>query len=199
MIHALPGMGAGRRMYPAPWSTLPDFVAHDWMVHSGEKSLAEVAKSMCDASDIRDGDTLVGSSLGGMVACEITKIRKIPCLYLIGSATHKEEVSALLASIYPLAKVAPIDWLRFSAAKMPSELAQMFGESQASFVRAMCLAIFDWDGLGVSETKVYRIHGKHDLVIPCPPNVDLLLDGGHLISISHASDCVNFIRDKTLA
>jgi pimeloyl-ACP methyl ester carboxylesterase len=194
MIHALPGMGADRRMYPAPWSTLPDFIADDWMLHSGEKSLAEVAKSMCNVSGIRDGDTLVGSSLGGMVACEITKMRKIPCLYLIGSATRKEEVSALLAMIHPLARIAPIDWLRFSSSKIPAEVAQMFAGSEASFVRAMCSAIFEWDGLGVSRTKVFRIHGKHDFVIPPPTSVDLLLDGGHLISISHARHCVDFIK-----
>jgi hypothetical protein len=93
MIHALPGMGADRRMYPAPWSTLPGFTAHDWVRHSGEKSLPEIARSMCDAAGIHDGDKLVGSSLGGMVACEITKIRNIPVLYLVGSATRKEEVS----------------------------------------------------------------------------------------------------------
>jgi len=194
MIHALPGMGADRRMYPAPWSTLPEFMAHDWVRHSGEKSLAEVARSMCEASGIRDGDILVGSSLGGMVACEMTKIRRIPALYLIGSATRKEEVNAILAAIHPLARAAPIDWLQLSARKIPGEFAQMFSGIEASFVRAMCSAIFRWDGLGVSGTKVYRIHGKHDLVIPPPPGVDLLLDGGHLISISHAHDCVEFIR-----
>ena len=151
---------------------------------------------MSDAAGIRDGDTLVGSSLGGMVACEITKIRKIPVLYLIASATRKEEVSVLLATILPFARLAPIDWLRFSAGKIPTELAQMFAGSEGSFLRAMCSAVFEWDGLGVSGTKVYRIHGRHDLVIPPPPSVDLSLDGGHLISISHAQACVEFIKAK---
>jgi len=26
MIHALPGMGADHRMYPAPWTRIPEFV-----------------------------------------------------------------------------------------------------------------------------------------------------------------------------
>src|ERR1700746_3828458 len=98
MIHALPGMGADRRMYPKPWPTLPGFAAHDWPRHVGERSLAEVARSVCEAAKIQDGDILVGSSLGGMVACEITKIRQIPVLYLVGSAMRKEEVSGFLAA-----------------------------------------------------------------------------------------------------
>ncbi len=181
-------------MYPAPWPDLPEFIAHDWVRHAGEQSLHDVARSMCEARGIRDGDILVGASLGGMIACEITKIRAIPTLYLLGSATCTAEVSRVLAALHPLAQVAPLDWLRLSAANIPVELAQMLSGIEASFIRAMCLAIFEWDGLGATKSRIVRIHGRHDLVIPPPDRVDLLLDGGHLISISHASQCSAFVR-----
>ena len=194
MIHALPGMGADNRMYPQPWRAVPDFEAHNWVRYSGEQSLSDMARSMCDACRIKDGDVLVGASLGGMVACEITKILKIPRLYLIGSAVQKEEISSLLAALHPLARVAPIDWIRISAGKIPMELAQMFTGVEASFVRAMCAAIFKWEGLGTTTTQVLRLHGRYDLVIPPPKSADLLIDGGHLISVTHAEECVEFIR-----
>jgi hypothetical protein len=193
MIHALPGMGADHRMYPGPWTSIPDFVPHDWVHYSGEQSLSDVARSMCDSCRINDGDDLIGTSLGGMVACEITKIRRISCLYLIGSAVRKEEISTLLAVLHPLAQVAPIDWIKVSAGKIPTELAQMFTNVEPSFVRAMCAAIFKWEGLGLSATKLFRLHGKQDFVIPPPKNVDLLIDGGHLISMTHAAECTEFI------
>ena len=196
MIHALPGMGANHRMYPAPWSSLTDFVAHDWTPYSGKKSLTDIACSTCEARGIRDGDSLVGSSLGGMVACEISKIRKIKKLFLVGSATRKDEINSVLSILHPLVNLAPIDWLRFSAGKIPGELAQMFAEAEAPFVRAMCSAVFEWQGLNDSTTKVIRIHGKKDLVIPPPHEVDLMLDGGHLISMTHAKQCVDFIQTK---
>lgn len=181
-------------MYPAPWSTLPDFVAHDWPKHKGETALAEVARSIVELYDIRDGDSLVGSSLGGMVACEIARIREIHTLCLIGSAIKKEEVNRVLAVLHPLANVAPIDWLRFSAGKVPLELTQMFTGMEASFIRAMCAGIFQWEGLTASPERIFRIHGRLDLVIPPPAKADLLLTGGHLISMSHAEECVEFVR-----
>lgn len=193
MIHALPGMGADHRMYPAPWTSIPDLVTHDWVRYSGEQSLSEVACSMCESCQIKDGDDLIGASLGGMVACEITKIRKIPRLYLIGSAIQKDEISPLLTLLHPLAQIAPIDWLRVSAGKIPTELAQMFFNAEPPFIRVMCAAIFKWDGLGPSTTRVLRLHGKHDLVIPPPQIVDLLIDGGHLISMTKAAECIEFI------
>ncbi len=183
-------------MYPDPWQTLPGFTAHDWMRHSGQTTLTQVACSMVESCHIKDGDAIIGSSLGGMVACEISKIRKIPRIYLIGSAVHKGEVSTLLSALHPLAKLAPFDLLRFSASKFPAELAQMVSEMETSFIRAMCEAVFQWEGLGASSTLAIRLHGKFDLIIPPPKIPDLLLNGGHLISITHAQKCVDFIRSK---
>jgi len=193
MIHALPGMGSDRRMYSGRWNSLPEFQAHDWMPHRGEKSLAQVARSMCDSCAIRDGDVLVGTSLGGMVACEITKIREIPMLYLVASALTKNEVNSLLAALQPLIRITPIEWIRFSAGSIPSERAQMFLSVEASFIRSMCDAVFEWEGLGTTKTRVFRIHGKRDHLIPSPEKVDLLLDGGHLLTMTHADECVEFI------
>lgn len=194
MIHALPGMGSDRRMYPGKWKSLPGFQAHDWVRHKGEKSLAEIAESMCNSCRICDGDVLVGTSLGGMVACEVTKIRQIPVIYLVASAVSKAEVSSLLAALRPFIRVTPIEWVQFSAGSLPLERAQMFLRVEASFIRRMCDAIFEWDGLGATKTQVFRIHGKRDHMIPPPKKVDLLLDGGHLITMTHADECAEFVR-----
>lgn len=196
MIHALPGMGADKRMFPHPWDELPDFIAHDWPPYSGEKSLEDFAATMVEAFSIRDGDTVVGSSLGGMVACEIAKIRNLSGLFLVGSALHRNEVNKLLAMIHPLAAIAPIEWLKFSAGSVPTDLARMLAGVDASFIRNMCSAIFKWDGLGGHKVKCHRIHGKNDLIIPPPQHTDLLLDGGHLISITHAMQCAAFVREN---
>lgn len=194
MIHALPGMGADHRMYPSPWDSLPEFYAHDWPRYEGQRSIAELAQTACERFSIQDGDTLIGSSLGGIVACEITKLRKIYTLFIVGGAIDKAEINRLLAVLHPLASITPFDLLRFSAGSIPNDLAQMFAGAEASFMKAMCRAIFEWEGLGESAVRCVRIHGKSDLVIPLPPDVDLLLNGGHLLCMTHAKECVEFIQ-----
>ncbi len=89
MIHALPGMGADRRMFPEPWETLAGFVPHDWPAYSGERTVADFARTVVETFEIRDGDALIGTSLGGMVACEIAKIRKLRALF--PTMTHAAE------------------------------------------------------------------------------------------------------------
>ncbi|MES1196159.1 MAG: alpha/beta hydrolase [Steroidobacter sp.] len=193
MIHAIPGMGGDHRMYQGAWLTLPNFIAHDWPAYRGEKTLAAVADSMCEARDIRDGDILVGSSLGGMVACEITKLRNISRLFLAGSAIERNEVSHLLSVLHPLMQFVPIESMKLAAARIHSDIFQMLAGSDASFIRAMCDAIFEWQGLGTTLTPVYRIHGVHDWVIPLPEKAGLVLDGGHLIAMTHAKECVEYV------
>jgi pimeloyl-ACP methyl ester carboxylesterase len=196
MIHALPGLGANHRMYPAPWDALPDFRAHDWVRHQGEETLPEVADTLCRTCRVNHGDILIGSSLGGMVACELTKRRRIPILFLIGSALRKEEVSSILTTLHPLAPFAPWDWLKMSAGTIPHELAQMFKEAETSFLRSMCRAVFRWEGGVGPGTRVVRIHGTRDLVIPPPPEVDLLIEGGHVLALTHASKCAEFVATE---
>lgn len=198
MIHVLPGMGADHRMYAAPaWQSLPSTRFHDWPVHRGESTIKAMAERVIAESGISDGDKVIGSSLGGIIGCEIANILSLKALVLIGSAKTKEEISSLLTLLHPLARLAPIEFIQTAAGKYPSELTLMFKQSQASFIRAMCAAIFDWQGLNENRIKPLRIHGTHDRAIPKPAHVDLVLDGGHLIAMTHAEACVGFIHANT--
>ncbi len=193
MIHALPGMGADHRMFPAPWGDLPGFCAHDWVTSPGIKTIRQLAEAMVETWAIVDGDVLLGCSLGGMVAGEITKIRKIPVLFLVGSAVKWEEVNSWAARLHPLADKMPMDWLKKCAGELPHEAAAMLADADSGFIRRMCPAIFQWEGLGETKTKVWRIHGRKDLLIPPPKKCDLLLGGGHLIAMTHARECAAFV------
>lgn len=177
-------------MYQHEWLTLPNFIAHDWPAYRGEKTLTDVARSVVNEWDIGDGDILVGSSLGGMVACEITKIRRIPHLFLVGSAIDRSEIARMFAITYPLINLMPVALMTRVASVFNNDLLQMFSRADSTFIRQMCTAIFHWEGLGVTASKIHRIHGKYDWVISSPRHVDLLLDGGHLIAMTHARECI---------
>lgn len=196
MIHALPGTGADQRMFPGPWGELPGFVAHDWSAVRQTRDLPELAAAVTAEWKIQDDDTLVGCSLGGMVACEILRLRRIKRLFLIGSATRRTDVNPWLTTLCPLIDLTPVNWLRLAADKVPGDVAAMFAASDPDFVRAMCKAIFQWNGLGETATPVYRIHGRQDRVIPPPAGADLLLEGGHLVAMTHAPQCVAFVRER---
>ncbi|MEX0774245.1 MAG: alpha/beta hydrolase [Phycisphaeraceae bacterium] len=194
MFYTLPGMGANNRMYGGAWRTLPECVFLNWPVHRGETSIASIARRIVDDAGIADGAVVIGSSLGGMVACEIARLRKLNALVLVGSATRKEEISRFLGAIHPLAGLAPLEFVQRAAGKCPGELTGMFNVSDAAFIRAACRAIFAWEGLDSAAIAPLRIHGRRDRVIPLPADAHCVIDGGHLIAMTHAEACVEFIR-----
>lgn len=180
-------------MYEAPWTLIPDLIAHDWMPYSGEQSLREVAQSVVDAFQIRDGDVIIGISLGGMVACEIAKVRRLRKLILVASAVQKEEIHSFWERIHWMARFVPWRRLVRGAGWIPIKSPQMFSRNHPDFLRTMCRAVFEWSGLEQTSVPILRIHGRYDPVISCPPRPDHLLLGGHRISETHARSCVRFV------
>ena len=191
-------MGANATMYTPRWQALPGFVSVNWPQYRGETTLQAIARRLVDEQSMKDGDSIIGYSLGGMVACEIAQVRKVGRLVLISSATSKHEISGLLSFLHPLIDLVPIEFLRRAASSIPQELAQMFGRCEPDFIRAACRAIFDWDGLP-AHIKCVRIHGRYDRVIPLPANIDCVLEGGHLIGLTHPNECISFLRKKLLS
>ncbi|HEY8995547.1 MAG TPA: hypothetical protein VIM71_12835, partial [Lacunisphaera sp.] len=114
---------------------------------------------------------------------------------LIGSSKSPAEFGAVLRLLAPLADLAPVAFLQQLAGKAPSELMQMFKDSDPAFIRAMCRAILRWEGITDPALRLHRIHGRHDLVIPSPDEADYLLNGGHLIAMTHAEECVARVRE----
>lgn len=194
-LHALPGMGADRRMFPTPWTDLPGFRAHDWSGHQHARTLPELAESVCRRIDVHDGDILIGASLGGMVALEISRLRRIPAVFLIGSAVHPAEIRRLPAEAQPLIDLVPMRLACAAAAHFSGPLMQMFADSHPLFLRRMCHAILHWQGGPRAASRIYRLHGRGDLLISPRTPVDCVLDGRHALALSHAADCARFVKD----
>jgi hypothetical protein len=116
-------------------------------------------------------------------------------LILIGSAKHKSEINGLLAILHPLIDLTPLKFVQRVVGKTPNEIGQMFSHAEPEFIRAMCKAIFDWDGLNPAAGEPVRIHGTKDRVIPLPVGVQNVLEGGHLLAIKNAPACVRIVQE----
>ena len=160
---------------------------------SSDNSIKGYAAQLIEQHHISDGDILIGSSLGGIIASEIANQKDIAQTFLIGSAINRNEIHSLLKLIHPLVDLAPLYFIRTLTGKVPNDLSVMFSESDPEFIRAMCKAIFKWEGLN-KLNSVIRIHGKKDLVIPIPENCDFQINGGHLIAMTHPEECLRAIK-----
>jgi len=194
MIYLLPGMGANSNMYQGAWLEFNHAACLDWPPYQGEASLSELARSVAMHYKIQDNDILIGSSLGGMVALEISKLLHLERVVLVGSAIDASEMNSLLTLLAPVVDIAPIEFLQKLAGRRDSLFQQMFAASDAVFMRAMCKAISTWAGYPGNLTTVTRIHGEKDKVIKCPRDCHVIKRAGHLLPITHAKACVDIIR-----
>ena len=51
--------------------------------------------------------------------------------------------------------------------------------------------------IAIYESRItpLPIHGRYDRVISRPEKVQHYLDGGHLIAMTHAQECVTYLRE----
>ena len=156
MIYLFPGMGADRRMYPDPWHSLTPRQYVEWPSYAGETSIHGLAKRIIADQNIKPDNLLVGSSLGGIAACEIAKMTPVSRLVLVGSAKSREEINRFISLSHPLIDLTPLRFTQRLAGSVPCALAQMFTDTEPEFIRA----IFDWEKLGDVRVNLLRIHGK---------------------------------------
>lgn len=193
MIHVYPGMGGTSAMFGPEWRQSIRGQYHDWPSLEEPASLRQLAVQLIERHNIQDGDQVIGTSLGGIVACEIARIRRLDRLVLISSAAHPREIHSLLEFFHPLIHLTPLRFLNRCADRIPSELTRMFAQNDPRFIRAMVRAIFDWEG-AAADTPMLRLHGKWDFVIPAPSRIDHLINGGHLIVMTHATACLRLLH-----
>ncbi|MES2307305.1 MAG: YqiA/YcfP family alpha/beta fold hydrolase, partial [Verrucomicrobiota bacterium] len=95
-MYILPGMGADHRMYSGPWERLPNAIFINWPPYRGEISIEAMAQRVMNEYRIEKQSVIIGSSLGGIVACEIAKHCECQKLILIGSAKNPREIHSFL-------------------------------------------------------------------------------------------------------
>jgi pimeloyl-ACP methyl ester carboxylesterase len=202
--YILPGMGADSRMYSnQEYRKLNNTTFLNWPIYNNETSVSQMAKRVIDENNITENSNIGGSSFGGMVASEISKKIPINKLVLIGSTNTPNNVNSLLKTLSNFAKYAPVKFIQFLIGKTgePNKniIMEMFAKSDQKFIKNMCQAIFEWPGVNTTNLNIFSIHGAHDKVINPPENNATIIDGGHLIAVTHPKEVASFILEATRA
>jgi len=170
-IHLLPGIGGTSDLFldyqfPFPVRRL-DFIRPP----SLDTSFADYARLMAFHHRIEAGDTIVGMSLGGLLACEISKQVSLSKLILVSSGTQRHHIAASLRS---LAFAAPFVPFQFMQSVIPPtgllgpvrrRALEMFKASDPNFINWGCIHAPTWSGLD-HHPDLTQIHGTWDPVFP---------------------------------
>lgn len=206
----IPGMGADHRLVEPLRAAFGNLYVPAWIEPERAESLPHYALRLAELIPPSDEPLLLaGVSLGGMLAQEMAPRFKPRAVVLIASC---RDPRALWKPLYQLARFArwtPLAGYRaakllapwyahkmhlVSPEQMPM-LLDMVRQSDPAFLRWGCHAVRSWRPTPL-DTPVYHIHGTRDRLFPAA-NVSpqaWVSGGGHLISLTHADQVNEFLR-----
>lgn len=192
-------MGADSSMYGEAFRKLEGVKYIEWPRYKNEQTISELSRRIIKENSIQPNDIVGGSSLGGIVAAEISKLIKVNKIILVGSTLSSDNINPILRKLSALSEITPVKLIQVFAGKANSIheniLLKMFSHSESLFIKSMCKAVFEWQGNQKPSCHVAHIHGEKDSVIfPPSTGANIVKNGGHLIAMTHEQPVIEFIN-----
>jgi len=201
-VYLLPGLGADHRLFGKLSLPGHKLIYLDWKPFGDARSMEQYAKIMAEDIDVSEEFALLGVSMGGMVAMEISKICEPKKTILVSSIKGRSELPLRLRCIktiglYRFFSGNFFKWLvlksRFVFGTAEPEGGKLFEtmllETPSNKIKLGLSAILNWKNKQVGENVVH-IHGSKDYALPSRNlDPDYLIEGGtHLMVFNRAEE-----------
>ena len=209
-IYLLSGLGADNRLFNGLTFSESHRVVHLPMpVPTHRQTMASYAKQISTGIDPTEEFILIGVSLGGMVAREISAFLKPKKVILISSAQHRSELPPLYRFMGRLKvnRLVP-GWLTKYSAFVLQPLFENDSWKDRRFFRSMLLTkpssfykrtvdmIVNWDR-NEGSPDIIHIHGTGDRTLPFKlvKPAYAIERGSHMMVYTRAKEVNSIIRD----
>ncbi len=200
-LYLIPGMGSDGRMYDKLLSLYPNAEVIEFIRPYHKESIVEYAKRMAEKIDTTQPFYLLGTSLGGIITVEISKIIHPEKIILLASAKCRDELPVRLRvmkflKIYRLIKAERVKQVKErkilkthkKKGNIPTEkLLAMNEEADANFIDWGADAVINWHGSSKDYRKdIIHFHGTKDGLFPARfiKNFIPVKGGDHFIALS---------------
>jgi pimeloyl-ACP methyl ester carboxylesterase len=208
----LSGMGADERVFLPQLKVFSNLVVPKWIDPEAHESLRHYAERMAARVDPHGPCFIGGASFGGMLAIEMARYLDSKCCFLIGSVASPREFPfwlALLRGAPAVAHMFPFGlmvkgsslllrkWGNLISPYFRGFLEQI-AQADPRFLEWATGALLRWKPPAELAIPIYRIHGAKDRVLPMRTSkgIEMISDGGHLVSLSHGPKVNRFLQEK---
>ncbi len=209
--YLIPGQGADERMFEAIQLD-SNYVAKpiQYCTPTKDKTLPEYAHILAEQIDTTKPFILIGVSLGGMLAVEMSTFLKPEKVILISSAKNRKEIPLRyrIFNQFPLHEIIPSKWIKQGAflaqplvepdSKGKEVFDRMLLDKDPDYLKHTIAMIVGWDR---EETppNIIHIHGTSDNTLPYRlVKADYTIEGGSHMMVMTKADEVNAILKKIL-
>ena len=215
-VYLIPGMGADHRLYERVRIEHGNVHFLNWKPHGKSRTLAEYSEIMASYVTTQN-NVIVGSSMGGMMAVELSRIVKPLSTILLSAPTGWHEFPPLLRAVHRTRiqhvlspkQVLSVSWLAdtFMGFKDDNHRVlfyEMLRGNGKEFMHFSVKAILDWRNTEPPRGDYIQIVGSKDKLFKTHRmNNPIVLEGsGHFTTFEKANELTviinNYLREQVL-
>jgi len=209
-IYLIPGQGSDKRIFSKlELSDNYRLQYLNWIMPSEEDNMKSFAEKMAQQIDTTENFALIGVSLGGMVAVELTAILSPALTIIVSSAKNRGELpfryrfqkfipiyKKVPPYIYGLGSQIMQPLVEPDRKKQKAIFKAMLKDKDPAFLKRTTRIIMQWDR-NETDQKIFHIHGDNDHTIPIRNVVDpIRMDGSsHMMILTEAEKLNSIIRE----
>ncbi|MCW5908948.1 MAG: alpha/beta hydrolase [Chitinophagales bacterium] len=210
-IYLIPGLGADKRMYAPQLQIFPEAQVLEHLPPRKSESLRDYAARLAPSIDNSQPFVLVGTSLGGMISVELSRIVNPTKIVLIASVKSRSEMPYFIRSMKYLRLHKPIKgdfYKKFNSllvkrldSRRDSAVAelirQMTVDASSEFIEWAIDAVIHWQPPTEITTDIVHIHGTKDALFPISKvkNVIPVVNGSHVMNLTMSSEVNKILRE----
>lgn len=203
-IYLIPGLGADRRMYQHQLTVLPGAEVIEHFLPEKKETLHAYATRMAEKIDTSSPFILIGTSLGGIISMELSRILSPQKIILIASVKTRNEMPALFRAMKYLKLHRIISgngfkkFNKLAARRLDSRkdseaaglIKAMMDDVPAEFIEWAIDAVVNWDSASDYRNDIVHIHGTNDQLFPISKikNVIPVHKGSHIMNMTLSAE-----------
>jgi pimeloyl-ACP methyl ester carboxylesterase len=205
--YLIPGMGADKRLFQRFHLPNGNVYHLDWIAHEKSRNLSEYAALMAKRIQT-ENNIIVGSSMGGMVTVEISKLIKPMGVVLVSAPTGRHEFPQSLKSLRALKlhralsakQVMRISrlcdlFMGFKSEEQRTMFYDMLAGNGSEFLHFSVGAVLEWENTTAPSVPFIQILGSQDKLFSHKKirNTHVIDGSGHFTAFEKGSEVSEII------
>ena len=211
-VYLIPGLGADGRMYESLIHLLPDSEVLEWFVPLPDEGFQDYIDRFSKQIKTKEPFALIGNSMGGILAIELTKRIKADKVIIISSVKCRKELPHYIrlgkyislfrnttGKFYNVVNRAILKLLQLRSEKKFLQLVlDMSKDANAEFISWSIKKVMQWNN-NIYPHDIIHIHGTMDTLFPIiyVENCIRIKGGTHMMMMER-SDEINSIIIESL-
>lgn len=207
----IPGLGADNRMFAPQLKVFPNAIVLEHLPAQKGETITDYAKRFVPRIDTSTPFVLLGSSLGGIISMELSRLIQPEKVILLASVKNRNEMPHFIRSMKYLRLHKPIKGGLYKKAhrlavwrlsnrgegEMAQVIVEMLMDTPSEFFEWAIDAVINWQPPVEYSNNIVHIHGTKDTLFPYSriSNAIPIKNGSHILNLIMSNEVNRILKE----